>query len=77
MPDFTTLGHILTFPGQVKQKCCFFGRSSFLQITFELTKIEKKKHETPSYSSRQEASKHMHFDLEIDPKGQRENLTLG
>ena len=34
IPDFITLGLILTFLGQVKEKSCFLGRSSFFQITF-------------------------------------------
>ena len=29
IPDFTTLGHILTFPGQVKQKMLLFGKIKF------------------------------------------------
>ena len=41
IPDLTTLGLILTLPEKVKQKCCFLVRSTFLQITFELMKIEK------------------------------------
>ena len=32
--DFTTLGHILTFPGQVKQKMLFFGKIEFLATNF-------------------------------------------
>ena len=31
-----TLGHIFTFPGQVKQKVLFFVKSTFLQVIFEL-----------------------------------------
>ena len=50
IPDFTTLGDILTFPGQVKQKnAAFLRRSSFWQIIFELRTIEKntKRHRVP------------------------------
>ena len=32
--DFTTLGHMLTFPGQVKQKILFFGKIKFLANNF-------------------------------------------
>ena len=52
----------LVKPGSGQKK--FLGRSSFfLQITFELRKIEKQC-KTPSYSSHQDASKPMHFDPE-------------
>ena len=63
IPDFTTSDHILTFPGTVKQNNVALGEyiTYIFANTFELRKIEKK-HETPSYSSRQDASKHMHLD---------------
>ena len=39
--DFNTPGHILTFPGQIKQKMLLFGRIPYLQITFKLRRVEK------------------------------------
>ena len=73
IPDFTTLGHILTFPGQVKQKILLFlGRSSFWRITFELRKIEKNaKHYRVSLV---DTHRNMYI---LTPKDQFENLTLG
>ena len=52
IPEFTKLGHILSFPGQVKQKTLFFGRSNFWKVTFELIKIEKTRNTIVFLSSR-------------------------
>ena len=46
--DFTTIGHILVFPGQVKQIIVLFGKINvpFLQIMLKLRKIEKETRNT-------------------------------
>ena len=42
IPDFTTLGRILTFPGRSEKKLLFFSDISvFFLVTFELRKIHK------------------------------------
>ena len=62
-PDFTTFGHILTFPGQVKQKWMLFWKINVFANSF-WTRKDREERETPSYSPRQDASKHRHVDPE-------------
>ena len=71
IPDFTTSGHILTFPGQVKPKNVFLENQVFLQITFELREIERnaKRHRIPLVKTH--GSKYI-----VTPKDQFENLTF-
>ena len=70
--DFATPNHtrfhyirshfVLPRPDQTKN-AAFLGRSSFFANYF-WTKKEREKHETPSYSSRQDPSKHVNLDPE-------------
>ena len=72
IPDFITLGHILAFPGQVKQKILFFGKINFLQTASELRNIEKiaRHHRIPLVMT-------YRIMCILTLKGQFENLTLG
>ena len=71
IPDFTTLVHILTFPGAGQSiNVAFLVRSAFLQITFVLRKVVKdaKHHRIPRVETHRSA-------FNFTPKGQFENLT--
>ena len=59
--DFTTVGYILTFPGQVKTKNVAFRLDQLFANNIWTTKCRDSS-ETPSHSSRQDAPKHMLSD---------------
>ena len=72
-PEFYYLSHILTFPGQVKQRMLLYWEDqAFLQLTFELRKIEKNaKHHRISL-----VKTHRKICI-LTSKGQFENNTSG
>ena len=72
IPVFTTLGHILTSTGQVKQMLVISKIIFFFANNFWIRKGSEKR-ETLSYFSHWDASKCMHSD----PKTSINKLTLG